>query len=127
MSITRRLARLSASTFSSSLRPRTRPPSLLSHPTSIVPSRFLATVKHVPNFKPPSTEDLSELRERVREFTSRLLSTEHTGHRELKADCSHLPLFHPPLEREIPEEVAAKVDKDNEFPAYMWKRLGEAG
>lgn len=30
-------------------------------------------------------------------------------------------------EREIPEEVAAKVDKENEFPAYMWQKMGEAG
>ncbi|KAL9130420.1 MAG: hypothetical protein Q9217_001387 [Psora testacea] len=29
--------------------------------------------------------------------------------------------------REILEEVAAKTDKDNEFPADMWRKLGEAG
>lgn len=33
----------------------------------------------------------------------------------------------PSKEREIPEEVAAKVDRENEFPAYMWEKLGEAG
>ena len=31
------------------------------------------------------------------------------------------------LGREIPEEVAAKTDHDNEFPSTMWKKLGEAG
>lgn len=29
--------------------------------------------------------------------------------------------------REIPEEVAAQTDAQNEFPAEMWKKLGEAG
>lgn len=29
--------------------------------------------------------------------------------------------------REIPEEVAARTDQQNEFPAEMWKKLGEAG
>lgn len=55
--------------------------------------------KHAPGFTPPTTEDLHELRERVQEFTR----------------------------REIPEEVAAKTDKDNEFPNEMWQKLGEAG
>lgn len=31
------------------------------------------------------------------------------------------------LEREIPEEVAARTDAQNEFPAEMWKKLGDAG
>lgn len=29
--------------------------------------------------------------------------------------------------REIPEEVAARTDQQNDFPADMWKKLGEAG
>ncbi|RPB05250.1 acyl-CoA dehydrogenase NM domain-like protein [Choiromyces venosus 120613-1] len=60
--------------------------------------RFHST-KHTRNFKPPTSEDLIELRERVREFTK----------------------------REIPEEFAASVDLTNDFPAPMWRKLGEAG
>ncbi|KAF7514431.1 hypothetical protein GJ744_000201 [Endocarpon pusillum] len=55
--------------------------------------------KHPSGFTPPTTEDLYELRERVQEFTR----------------------------REIPEEVAAATDRNNEFPNAMWKKLGEAG
>jgi len=29
--------------------------------------------------------------------------------------------------REIPEEFAAKTDRENEFPNDMWKKFGEAG
>ncbi len=29
--------------------------------------------------------------------------------------------------RQIPEEVAAKTDHENEFPMGMWKKFGEAG
>ncbi|KAF1816072.1 isovaleryl-CoA dehydrogenase [Eremomyces bilateralis CBS 781.70] len=58
-----------------------------------------ASTKHPKGFVPPSKEDLEELRERVQEFTR----------------------------REIPEEVATKTDRDNEFPADMWKKLGDAG
>lgn len=29
--------------------------------------------------------------------------------------------------REIPEEVAARTDQQNDFPADMWRKLGEAG
>lgn len=29
--------------------------------------------------------------------------------------------------REIPEEVAARTDRENEFPADMWRKFGEAG
>lgn len=29
--------------------------------------------------------------------------------------------------REIPEELAAKTDRENEFPNDMWKKFGEAG
>ena len=55
--------------------------------------------KHPRNFTPPTTQDLYELRESVQEFAR----------------------------REIPEDVAAKTDKDNEFPMEMWRKLGEAG
>ena len=55
--------------------------------------------KHPSGFTPPTTEELYELRERVQEFTR----------------------------REIPEEVAAATDRNNEFPNSMWRKLGEAG
>ena len=55
--------------------------------------------KHPANFTPPTTEDLYELRERVQDFTR----------------------------REIPETLAAATDRDNEFPAHMWQKMGEAG
>ncbi|KAL8954836.1 MAG: hypothetical protein Q9183_006909, partial [Haloplaca sp. 2 TL-2023] len=55
--------------------------------------------KHPSGFVPPSTEELTELRERVQEFTR----------------------------REIPESLAEKTDKDNAFPNEMWSKLGEAG
>ncbi|KAL8756454.1 MAG: hypothetical protein Q9184_004498 [Pyrenodesmia sp. 2 TL-2023] len=58
-----------------------------------------ASTKHPKNFSPPATEELTELRERVQDFTR----------------------------REIPEEVAAKTDRDNAFPNEMWKKFGEAG
>ncbi|KZF23028.1 isovaleryl-CoA dehydrogenase [Xylona heveae TC161] len=61
--------------------------------------RYASTTKHPKGFIPPSSEDLSELRDRVQEFTR----------------------------REIPEEVAAMTDKVNEFPNDMWEKLGEAG
>ncbi|KAL4896058.1 acyl-CoA dehydrogenase/oxidase [Aspergillus ambiguus] len=60
--------------------------------------RTLAT-KHPKGFVPPTEDDLLELRESVQEFTR----------------------------REIPEEVAARTDTQNEFPAEMWKKLGDAG
>ena len=55
--------------------------------------------KHPKGFKPPSTEDLYELRASVQDF----------------------------CQREIPEGVAAKTDRENDFPSHMWKKLGEAG
>ena len=55
--------------------------------------------KHPKNFEPPTSEDLTELRERVQEFTR----------------------------REIPEELAAKTDQSNSFPNEMWQKLGDAG
>ncbi len=58
-----------------------------------------ASSKHPKGFEAPSPSDLAELRERVQEFTR----------------------------RELTEEVAAKTDKTNSFPADMWGKLGEAG
>ncbi|CZR42176.1 hypothetical protein LB506_001514 [Fusarium annulatum] len=64
----------------------------------VIQSR-LHSSKHPKGFEAPSNEELDELRERVQEFTR----------------------------REITEEVAAKTDKTNAFPAEMWQKLGEAG
>ncbi|KAE8839916.1 hypothetical protein HRS9122_06521 [Pyrenophora teres f. teres] len=58
-----------------------------------------ASTKHPANFTPPTQSDLDELRDSVREFAR----------------------------REIPEEVAARTDKQNEFPNDMWQKFGEAG
>lgn len=58
-----------------------------------------STSKHPQGFVPPTQADLEELRERVQEFTR----------------------------REISPEVAAAVDKSNNFPPEMWGKLGEAG
>ncbi|KAF2454012.1 isovaleryl-CoA dehydrogenase [Lineolata rhizophorae] len=55
--------------------------------------------KHPRGFVPPAQEELVELRDRVQEFTR----------------------------REIPEEVAERTDRENEFPAFMWKKMGGAG
>lgn len=38
-----------------------------------------------------------------------------------------LTIVTPLAEREIPEEFAAQVDRDNEFPKQMWRKLGDAG
>jgi isovaleryl-CoA dehydrogenase len=62
-------------------------------------SRRNASSKHPKGFEPPSPSDLTELRERVQEFTR----------------------------REITEEVASKTDKSNAFPNEMWQKLGDAG
>lgn len=72
-------------------------PSLLS--SSISSQKRLHSQKHPQGFTPPSQEELEELRERVHDFTR----------------------------REIPEELAARTDKINAFPAEMWPKLGEAG
>ncbi|KAF1945620.1 hypothetical protein EJ02DRAFT_441705 [Clathrospora elynae] len=58
-----------------------------------------ASTKHPTNFTPPTQADLDELRDSVRDFAR----------------------------REIPEEVAARTDKDNAFPNDMWRKFGEAG
>lgn len=75
------------------------------------------STKHPAGFTPPTEEDLVELRERVQEFTSdsipSLLVT-------IRADIGC-------VEREIPAEVAARTDEQNEFPSDMWKKLGDAG
>ncbi|MCJ1473903.1 hypothetical protein MMC13_002559 [Lambiella insularis] len=71
-------------------RPRFRP--------IYVPLRSAST-KHSKGFEAPTNEELTELRERVQDFTR----------------------------REIAEEVAAKTDRENEFPSEMWRKLGDAG
>ncbi|KAE8442607.1 hypothetical protein EG329_003030 [Mollisiaceae sp. DMI_Dod_QoI] len=58
-----------------------------------------ASSKHPKGFEPPSSSDLTELRERVQEFTR----------------------------REITEEVASHTDTSNAFPNEMWQKLGDAG
>ncbi|KAI0116586.1 acyl-CoA dehydrogenase NM domain-like protein [Hypoxylon sp. NC0597] len=75
-------------------------PSYAKAPVALSPQlRHYASSKHPKDFAPPSSADLSELRERVQEFTR----------------------------REITEEVAARTDKSNAFPPDMWPKLGEAG
>lgn len=74
-----------------------------------------ASTKHPNGFEPPSQDDLIELRERVQEFT-RMSSSRGTG---ASTDST--------LGREISEDFAAKVDKENDFPEEMWQKLGEAG
>ncbi|KAF1922805.1 uncharacterized protein M421DRAFT_104849 [Didymella exigua CBS 183.55] len=58
-----------------------------------------ASTKHPQGFTPPSQADLDELRESVQDFAR----------------------------REIPEELAAKTDRENAFPNDMWQKFGEAG
>lgn len=58
-----------------------------------------ASSKHPKSFEPPTSADLSELRERVQEFTR----------------------------REITPDVAAQTDRSNAFPNDMWEKLGVAG
>ncbi|KAJ5536723.1 Isovaleryl-CoA dehydrogenase [Penicillium frequentans] len=57
------------------------------------------STKHPAGFTPPTEDELVELRERVQDFTR----------------------------REIPAEVATRTDEQNNFPAEMWKKLGDAG
>ncbi|KAL7792602.1 acyl-CoA dehydrogenase NM domain-like protein [Trichoderma ceciliae] len=75
-----------------------RPAATLSS-SSISCQKRLHSQKHPKGFAAPSPEELEELRERVHDFTR----------------------------REIPEELAARTDKTNAFPAEMWEKLGEAG
>ncbi|KAI6799310.1 acyl-CoA dehydrogenase NM domain-like protein [Hortaea werneckii] len=58
-----------------------------------------ASTKHPKNFKPPTQDELDELRERTIEFTR----------------------------REISYDVAQATDHQNEFPMEMWQKMGEAG
>ncbi|OJJ99674.1 hypothetical protein ASPACDRAFT_52340 [Aspergillus aculeatus ATCC 16872] len=69
------------------------------HPLIQPPALRTLATKHPKDFVPPTEDDLLELRERVQEFTR----------------------------REIPEELAARTDAQNEFPAEMWKKFGDAG
>ncbi|ODM20784.1 Isovaleryl-CoA dehydrogenase 1, mitochondrial [Aspergillus cristatus] len=64
-----------------------------------IPAIRPLSTKHPKGFVAPTEDELQELRERVQEFTR----------------------------REIPEDVAARTDAENEFPAEMWKKLGNAG
>lgn len=90
------------------LRSLARPASRLRAPNAIpavtLPSshrqcRHHSNGKHPKGFEPPSSADLVELRERVQDFTR----------------------------REVPEDVAARTDRDNSFPNDMWLKMGEAG
>jgi isovaleryl-CoA dehydrogenase len=67
--------------------------------TISITSQRYASSKHPKGFEPPTPADLSELRERVQEFTR----------------------------REISEAVAAETDKSNAFPNEMWQKFGDAG
>jgi len=93
-----RLASPRASTF-----PAARPWPRLPLPPPIPPTparrAYASFPKHPKGYTPPTSADLTELRERVQDFTR----------------------------RHIPEEVAARTDRENEFPAAMWKTMGEAG
>ena len=61
--------------------------------------RRAASSKHPKDFKPPTTDDLEELRERTIEFAR----------------------------REITFDLAQATDHNNEFPNYLWRKMGEAG
>lgn len=80
-------------------RPTCRAASSALRSSSTLQVRYASSSKHPKGFEPPSQEDLSELGERVQEFTR----------------------------REISKEVAANIDKTNAFPNDMWPKLGEAG
>ena len=73
----------------------------LRHATRVAPLSAIrhASTKHPVGFTPPSQTDLDELRESVQDFAR----------------------------REIPEEVAARTDRENAFPNDMWVKFGEAG
>lgn len=94
---------LTKSSSSSSCSARLSPASLPAATTRLPPTRRWASTtassKHPRGFVAPSQADLEELRERVHEFAR----------------------------RELAPDVAAAVDKANDFPAGMWAKLGEAG
>jgi isovaleryl-CoA dehydrogenase len=81
-------------------------------------NRSLST-KHPKGFVSPTDEELVELRERVQEFTRRYIiwaiGLTSGSDNVIRSG------------REIPEEVAARTDQQNEFPPEMWRKLGEAG
>ena len=77
-----------------------------------------ASTKHPEGFVAPSSEDLLELRERVQEFTSR---------QYFDMTCLQNSELIDNIGREIPEDLAAKTDRENEFPLDMWRKLGDAG
>ncbi|CAP95007.1 hypothetical protein E8E15_004242 [Penicillium rubens] len=85
-------------TLPSLLRTSTRAVRLNRTPALTPCFRSIST-KHPKGFIPPSEDDLLELRERVQDFTR----------------------------REIPADVAARTDEQNEFPAEMWRKMGDAG
>ena len=74
-----------------------------------------ASTKHPKGFVAPNSEELTELRDRVQEFTSQ------------SAIACVIISSDAAIGREIPEDVAAKTDRENEFPSDMWKKFGEAG
>ena len=45
----------------------------------------------------------------------------------IKAADSIATLTEQTAGREIPETIAARTDRENDFPPDMWKKLGEAG
>ncbi|OQE22866.1 hypothetical protein PENFLA_c012G02935 [Penicillium flavigenum] len=85
-------------TLPSLLRTSTRAVRLNRIPALTPCFRSIST-KHPKGFVPPTEDDLLELRERVQDFTR----------------------------REIPADVAARTDEQNEFPAEMWRKMGDAG
>ncbi|KAI9732195.1 MAG: hypothetical protein M1834_004292 [Cirrosporium novae-zelandiae] len=66
--------------------------------------------KHPEGFVQPTSEDLEELRERTIEFASKTFLQQFVVSR-----------------REISPDVAAKTDRENQFPMDLWKKLGDAG
>ena len=84
-------------------------------PFHLTPQRALST-KHPKDFVPPTKDDLTELRDRVQDFTRKSCPCLLQG-----------MVFEAVLGREIPEEVAAKTDRENAFPSALWRKLGEAG
>ena len=85
--------------------------------------RTLAT-KHPKGFVAPTDDELQELRERVQEFTSEYIPAMKLWFKVKSAVANNGTLN---AGREIPEDVAARTDTENEFPAEMWKKLGDAG
>ena len=59
----------------------------------------ISRTKHPQGFVTPTAADLAELRETVQSF----------------------------VKHEIPESVAAQTDRENNFPAHLWPKMGDAG